>query len=170
MPHASVVPDSATPWTVACQAPLSIGFSRQDYWSGLPFPPSGDPPNSETELTSLTSPALAGHLRALKNCFQETPWKRCAWGWILVCNEDRAGKKAAFSFSIVESSWLTLKLKTHEAVCNLESQASSGQKKKKKEKRRRLKEVTLRMTSIGLFVCFFFCRILGRNIVELFDS
>ena len=37
----SVMPDSATPWTVACQAPLSMGFSRQEYWSGLPFPPSG---------------------------------------------------------------------------------------------------------------------------------
>ena len=35
----SVVPDSATPWTAARQAPLSMGFSRQDYWSGLPFPP-----------------------------------------------------------------------------------------------------------------------------------
>ena len=30
----------ATPWTVACQAPLSMGFSRQEYWSGLPFPPA----------------------------------------------------------------------------------------------------------------------------------
>ena len=35
----------ATPWTVACQAPLSVGFSRQKYWSGLPFPPAGDFPN-----------------------------------------------------------------------------------------------------------------------------
>ena len=34
----------ATPWTVACQAPLSMGFSRQEYWSGLPFPPPGDLP------------------------------------------------------------------------------------------------------------------------------
>ena len=32
----------ATPWTVACQAPLSMGFSRQEYWSALPFPSSGD--------------------------------------------------------------------------------------------------------------------------------
>ena len=31
-----------TPWTVACQAPLSMGFSRQEYWSGLPFPHPGD--------------------------------------------------------------------------------------------------------------------------------
>ena len=34
-----------TPWTVACQAPLSIGFSRQEYWGGLPFPSPGDLPN-----------------------------------------------------------------------------------------------------------------------------
>ena len=35
----------ATPWTVACQASLSMGFSRQEYWSGLPFPFPGDLPN-----------------------------------------------------------------------------------------------------------------------------
>ena len=35
----------ATPWTVAHQAPLSMGFSRQEYWSGLPFPPLGDLPD-----------------------------------------------------------------------------------------------------------------------------
>ena len=46
-----------TPWTVACQAPLSIGFSRQEYWSGLLFPPPGDLPHQGTELMS---PALAG--------------------------------------------------------------------------------------------------------------
>ena len=42
----SVVSDSATPWTVACQAPLSVGFSRQEHWSGLPFPSPGDLPDS----------------------------------------------------------------------------------------------------------------------------
>ena len=35
-----------TPWTVACQAPLSMGFSRQEYWSGLPFPSPGGLPDS----------------------------------------------------------------------------------------------------------------------------
>ena len=35
----------ASPWTVACQAPLSAGFSRQEYWSGLPFPSPGELPN-----------------------------------------------------------------------------------------------------------------------------
>ena len=42
----------ATPWTVAHQAPLSIGFSRQEFWSGLPFPSPGDLPHPETESVS----------------------------------------------------------------------------------------------------------------------
>ena len=41
-----------TPWTVARQAPLSTGFSRQEYWSGLPCPPPGDLPNPGIELRS----------------------------------------------------------------------------------------------------------------------
>ena len=49
-----------TPWTVACQPPLSMGCSRQEYWSGLPCPPPGDLPDPEMEPTSLMSPALAG--------------------------------------------------------------------------------------------------------------
>ena len=47
-------------WTIACLAPLSMGFSRQDYWNGLPCPPPGDLPNPGIEPTSLVSPALAG--------------------------------------------------------------------------------------------------------------
>ena len=49
-----------TPWIIACQALLSMGFSRQEYWSGLPFPPPGDLPNLETEPVPLVSPTLAG--------------------------------------------------------------------------------------------------------------
>ena len=45
--------------SVACQAPRSMGFSKQEYWSGLPFPSPGDLPDPGTELASLTSPALA---------------------------------------------------------------------------------------------------------------
>ena len=48
------------PWTVVRQAPLSMGFSRQGCWSGLPFPPPGDLPNPGIEPESLVSPALAG--------------------------------------------------------------------------------------------------------------
>ena len=49
-----------TPRTTACQAPLSMEFSRQEYWSGLPFPPLGDLPDSGIEPASLVSPVLAG--------------------------------------------------------------------------------------------------------------
>ena len=47
----------ATQWTVACQAPLSMGFFRQEYYSGLPFPPPGDLPNPGTEPGSPASQA-----------------------------------------------------------------------------------------------------------------
>ena len=50
----------ATPWTVAHQAPLSMGFSRQEYWSELPFPPPRDLPNPGIEPASLMSPASGG--------------------------------------------------------------------------------------------------------------
>ena len=49
-----------TLWTVACQAPLSMGFSRQEYCSGLPCPPPRDLPNPGIRSVSLTSPAFAG--------------------------------------------------------------------------------------------------------------
>ena len=52
----------ATPWNVAFQAPLSMGFSRQEYWSGLPCLSPGDLLNSGIELASFTFPALAGEL------------------------------------------------------------------------------------------------------------
>ena len=48
----------ATLRTIACQAPLSMGFSRQEYWSGLPCPPPGDLPDPRIEPVSLMSPAL----------------------------------------------------------------------------------------------------------------
>ena len=50
----------ATPWTVAHQAPLSTAFSREEYWSGLPYPPPMDLPDPGIEPKSLMSPALAG--------------------------------------------------------------------------------------------------------------
>ena len=49
-----------TLWIVVHQAPLSMGFSSQEYWSGLPCPPSGDLPDLGTETASLISPDQAG--------------------------------------------------------------------------------------------------------------
>ena len=55
--HAQCVWLFATPWTVTCQAPLSVEFCRQDYWSGFPFPPPGNLPDPGIQPMSL---ALAG--------------------------------------------------------------------------------------------------------------
>ena len=70
MCSSSVVLDSVTPWTVTCQAPLSMQFSRQEHWSGLPFPLPGDLSNLGIEPTSLMSPTLAGGF--FTNC---TTWE-----------------------------------------------------------------------------------------------
>ena len=58
--HFSHVQLSATPWTVAHQVLLSMGFSRQEYWSGLPCPSSGYLPNQGIKSVSLRSPPLVG--------------------------------------------------------------------------------------------------------------
>ena len=59
-----------TPQTIGCQAPLSMGFPRQESWSGLPFPSPGDLPDPRIKPTSFAPPALAGTF--FTNC---TPWK-----------------------------------------------------------------------------------------------
>ena len=64
-----------TLWIVARQAPLSLPFPRQEYWSRLPFPPPGDLPDSGIEPVSLLSPALAARLFITK-----PPWK----SWFIV--------------------------------------------------------------------------------------
>ena len=53
--HTNHIRTLVNPWTAACQAPLSMGFPKQEYWSGLPFPSPGTLPDLEIELTS---PAL----------------------------------------------------------------------------------------------------------------
>ena len=74
-----------TPWTVACQSPLSIEFSRQEYWSGLPCPLPGDLPDPGVEPTFLAYPALAGgflplcHLGSPQS--QLLPWKPVSSHW-----------------------------------------------------------------------------------------
>ena len=60
----------ATPWTVACQDPLSVGFSKQEYWSGLSFPSPGDLSDLGMELAFLMSPALAGGVFTTRASFE----------------------------------------------------------------------------------------------------
>ena len=58
----SVVSNSATPWTVTHETPLSMGFSSQEHWSGFPFPSPGDLPNLGVKSESLASPWQADSL------------------------------------------------------------------------------------------------------------
>ena len=58
----------ATLWTLACQALLSMGFSRQEYWSGLPCPPLGDLLHPGIEPRSLKAPELAGVFFTTSGC------------------------------------------------------------------------------------------------------
>ena len=62
-----------TLWTITCQAPLSIGFSRQEYWSELPCAPPEDLPDPVIKLRFLMSPALAGRVfrpsTTLETCY-----------------------------------------------------------------------------------------------------
>ena len=60
--HFSHVQLCVTLWTIAHQAPLAMGFSGQEHWSGLPCPPPGDLPDPEVEPMSLMFPALSGVL------------------------------------------------------------------------------------------------------------
>ena len=78
------------PWTVAHQAPLSMEFSGQEYWSGLPFPSPGDLPDPGTVPTPLAAPALTGgffatarlgspHTVLLRICLQRFPKEMMAF-------------------------------------------------------------------------------------------
>ena len=75
----SVVSESLRPpWTVACQAPLSTGFSRHEYWRELPYPSPGDPSDWETEPSFLAFPVLAGGL--FTTAPQGSPnWLQSSW-------------------------------------------------------------------------------------------
>ena len=75
----------ATLCSIDCQAPLSMGFSRQEYWSGLPFPPSGDLPDWGIKPTSLMSPELAGRYFTISTTWEalkrDITWKFSLSEW-----------------------------------------------------------------------------------------
>ena len=79
----SVVPDSLRPWIVACQAPLSMDFSRQESWSGLFFPSPGDLPNPGIRSMSPLSHALAGRFftSAPPGKPSHSPWPKAPLSW-----------------------------------------------------------------------------------------
>ena len=71
----------ATLWTKAHQAPLPMGFSRQEYWSGLPFSSSGDLPDPGIDLTSLMSPALAGRFFTTSTTWEAPQRRKHPYQW-----------------------------------------------------------------------------------------
>ena len=80
--HFSWVQLCATLWTVGRQAPLSMGFSRQEYWSGLPCPPPEDLPDPVMECKYLMSPVLAGRFFITSTTW-ETPRYSYLWHRVL---------------------------------------------------------------------------------------
>ena len=128
---------SATPWAAAHQSPLSVGFSRQEYWSVLSFPSPGDPPIPGTEPES---PSLAGW-------FSGVPWHRghMRVGCSKVCGEspgnERSGTDGAPSCNIVcittwvTPAWLTvLSLKHEDTHCFPNKETDFTRFKGKKQK------------------------------------
>ena len=75
------------PWTVAHQAPLPMGFSRQEHWSGLPFPTPEDIPDPRIEAASLVSPSLSGEFFIIS-----ATWE--------ALSRDKAGRKEMRSLSL----------------------------------------------------------------------
>jgi len=131
-------------WTVAHQAPLSMGFSRQEYWSRLPFPPPGDLLNAWTEHTSLTmhnSPALAGgifitsatwegpgvcegyHLAMSNSLGHKGIYSPFVHG---ILQERKLGQeKGSREFLLTQGSYLSL-LYCRQVFCHLSHQGSSS--------------------------------------------
>ena len=96
----SVVSDSATPWTVALQSPLSMGFPRQEHWSGLPFPSPGDLPDPGIKTAS---PELADGF------FTTEPPGKLSSKWCWASNATETAKRC----KLAESHW-NLPLQGHQ--------------------------------------------------------
>ena len=100
----------ATPWTVACQAPLSLGFSRQEHWSGLPCPPPGDLPNSGIEPGS---PALqADSLPSEPPGKPSVQFSSVVWSCLTLCDPMDCSTPALS----ITNSWNLFKLMSIESV------------------------------------------------------
>ena len=82
-----------TPWTVACQAPLSMGFSGQEYWSELPFPHPGDLPNAGIEPRS---PALQANSLPL---LLTMSYERSPYIELLIADELKSGSLKRWKFA-----------------------------------------------------------------------
>ena len=90
----------ATLWTTAPQAPLSMGFSGQEYWSGLPFPCPGDLPDPEIEPPSLASPVWASGLFTTGKPKDTLLIFTTFLSWFITCNTEKSAQKKLYSSMI----------------------------------------------------------------------
>ena len=107
-----------TPWTVSCQAPLSLGFSRQEYWSGLPCPPPGDLPDPEIEpfVSSLYLHWQVGSLPLVPPGKPKFPSSR----HITVCLPQCKNENISVFYvkTDIKAIWSHLKISDSQAVWN----------------------------------------------------
>ena len=87
--HLVVSDPFVTPWTVVHQAPLSVGFSRQGYWSGLPCPPPGVLPDPEIKPKSPATPALAGGFLTTSTTTCGVYCSLLICDWVVFCCTDK---------------------------------------------------------------------------------
>ena len=99
----SATSDSATPWTVAHQAPLTMEFSRQEYWSGLPCPPPGDLPDPGIEPRSptLQTDSLPLSHQGIPGRERGTPTKTCRVLFLVQARE----LSLSFTTVLQQSPW-----------------------------------------------------------------
>ena len=82
-----------TQWIITCQAPQSMGFPREEYWSGLPCPPPGDLPDSGVEPAYLMSPALAGGFFTTSTTWEAPEFpERTPMYLGVMCSSSRTGR------------------------------------------------------------------------------
>ena len=113
------------PRTAAYQAPPSMGFSRWEYWSGLPFPSPGDLPDPGIEPTSLKSLALEGRF-----FITSATWESHVYIHIYICK-----RRAENSLTV---QWVRLCTSTAGGINSILQASQYGQKKKKKRKKSRM--------------------------------
>ena len=118
IPFGSLVAQSrltpAIPWTVAPQAPLSMGFPRQEYWSGLPFPSPGDlpspglePGSSALQADSLPCPLPSSIIMYIQHNYVETVYTmQCVWCWPSPANECPFTHSQSVQNSLLLQAWL----------------------------------------------------------------
>ena len=135
----------ATPWTVAHQAPPSVEFSRQEYWSGLPCSPPGPLPNPGIEPTSLASPALAGRFftteppgKPNKNAGKQANLDVTDWHpaepraagvphlalQVYICHNNNCLFTSPLLYSVLPHTWPTVCI--HDALCPCKCQQLSS--------------------------------------------